>query len=96
VFLRHLSVYQRLSLIIAILSFAMIAVAGAQLLVLQNTVVEERQAKVREMVDVAKAVLSAYDEKARSGAIAAEDARRLAFDAIGAMRWGRFADYFGI
>jgi methyl-accepting chemotaxis protein len=95
-FTRDLTVYQRLSLIIGILSFAMIAVSGVQILVLRNTVIEERQVKVHEMVDVAKNILVTYAERAKAGKISPDEARRLAFEAIGSMRWGEFADYIGI
>jgi methyl-accepting chemotaxis protein len=63
---------------------------------LRSTVVEERRMKVRDLVDVATKILSAYGERAKAGRMSAEEARRLAFDAIGAMRWGEFGDYFGV
>jgi methyl-accepting chemotaxis protein len=94
--MRNLTVFQRLSLIIAILSVAMVVVTGGQILALRSTLIEERQVKVREMVDVAKSVLSAYDQTAKAGKVPAQQARQLAFDAIQAMRWGPTADYFGI
>ncbi len=95
-FMHNLTVYQRLALIIATLSLAMITVSGAQIMVLRSTVIEERKTAVREIVDITKTVLANFDEKAKAGKVPAEEARRLAFDAIGAMRWGQFADYVGI
>jgi methyl-accepting chemotaxis protein len=95
-FMHNLTVFQRLSLIIATLVLAMVCVSGAQIMVLRSTVIEERKAKVRDVVDIAKTVLATYDEKAKAGEIPAAEARRIAFDAIGAMRWGQFADYIGI
>ena len=95
-FTRGLTVFQRLSLIIAILSFAMIAVSGAQILVLRSTVIEERKAKVRDMVDIAKAILATYAERAKAGQVSPEEARQLALDAIRPMRWGEYADYVGV
>jgi methyl-accepting chemotaxis protein len=92
----NLTVYQRLALIIAILSATLVIVAGAQISILRSTVVEERRMKVRDLVDVATKILSAYGERAKAGRMSAEEARRLAFDAIGAMRWGEFGDYFGV
>jgi methyl-accepting chemotaxis protein len=94
--MRNLTVYQRLALIIAILSATLVIVAGAQISILRSTVVEERRMKVRDLVEVATKILAAYDERAKTGKISPEEARRLAFDAIGAMRWGEFADYFGV
>jgi methyl-accepting chemotaxis protein len=92
----NLTVYQRLALIIAILSATLVIVAGAQISILRSTVVEERRMKVRDLVDVATKILAAYGERAKAGKMSAEEARRLAFDAIGAMRWGEFGDYFGV
>jgi methyl-accepting chemotaxis protein len=92
----NLTVYQRLALIIAILSVTLVTILGAQIAILRSTVFEERQMKVRELVDVATKILSTYAERAKAGKMPPEEARRLAFDAIGAMRWGQFADYFGI
>ena len=94
--MKNLTVYQRLALIIAILSATLVIVAGAQISILRSTVVEERRMKVRDLVDVATKILSAYSERAKAGKMPAEEAQRLAFDAIGAMRWGEFGDYFGV
>jgi methyl-accepting chemotaxis protein len=94
--MRDLTVYQRLALIIAILSLAMVLVTGAQILTLRSTVLDERQTTVREMVGAAAAILSAYDGQAKAGKLAPDRARQLAFDAIAAMRWGPYGDYFGI
>jgi methyl-accepting chemotaxis protein len=94
--MRDPTVYQRLALIIGILSLAMVLVTGAQILTLRTTVLDERQAKVHEMVGAATAILSAYDDQAKAGRIPADRARQLAFDAISTMRWGQYGDYFGI
>jgi len=51
---------------------------------------------VFDLVEAAKKILAAYDEKAKAGKITAEQARQLAFDAIGAMRWGASSDYLGV
>jgi methyl-accepting chemotaxis protein len=94
--MRHLSVYQRFGLIIAVLTIVFVAALFAQVMVLRDTVFEERRTKVFDMVQAATKILANYDEKARAGKLSAEDARRLAFDAIGAMRWGESGDYLGI
>ncbi|WP_275266309.1 methyl-accepting chemotaxis protein [Rhodovastum atsumiense] len=74
----------------------MVVVGGTQLLVLRNTVITERQDKVREMVEATRSMLAAFAARAKTGAIPAEAARQLAFEAIGAMRWGQYNDYVGI
>lgn len=94
--MRHLTVYNRFALIIAVLAVVFVGALAAQVMVLRNTVIEERRTKVFDLVDAAKKVLATYDEKAKAGKMSPEDAQRLAFDAIGAMRWGKSADYLGI
>ncbi len=94
--MRHLTVYQRFALIIAVLTIVFVAALFAQVMVLRDTVFAERRTKVFDMVQAATKVLVNYDEKAKAGKMSPEDARRLAFDAIGAMRWGESSDYLGI
>jgi methyl-accepting chemotaxis protein len=93
---RHLSVYNRFATIIAVLSVVFVGALTAQVMVLRSTVIEERRTKVFDLVEAAKKILSAYEEKAKAGKISADEARQLAFEAIGAMRWGKSADYLGI
>jgi len=94
--MRHLTVYNRFAMIIAVLTVVFVAALAAQVMVLRNTVIEERRTKVFDLVEAAKKILSNYEEKAKAGKMSAEEARQLAFDAIGAMRWGKSADYLGI
>src|SRR5712691_452186 len=94
--MRHLTVYNRFAMIIAVLTVVFVAALAAQVMVLRYTVIEERRTKVFDLVEAAKKILSNYEEKAKAGKISAEGARQLAFDAIGAMRWGKSADYLGI
>ena len=94
--MRHLTVYNRFALIIAVLTVVFVGALAAQVMVLRNTVIEERRTKVFDLVEAAKKILASYEEKAKAGKISAEEARQLAFDAIGAMRWGKSADYLGV
>ncbi|HLG84424.1 MAG TPA: methyl-accepting chemotaxis protein [Bradyrhizobium sp.] len=94
--MRHLSVYNRFAMIIAVLTVVFVAALAAQVMILRNTVIEERRTKVYDLVEAAKKILANYDAKAKAGKISAAEARQLAFDAIGAMRWGKSADYLGI
>ena len=94
--MRHLTVYKRFALIIAVLTVVFVSALVAQVMVLRETVIEERRTKVFDMVEAAKKILSNYEEKARAGKISPVDARQLAFDAIGAMRWGKSSDYLGV
>jgi methyl-accepting chemotaxis protein len=94
--MRHLTVYARFIVIVSVLSAVFVAVMAYQIWVVRNTVFEERQVKVLDMVETAKKILSYYDEKAKAGNLQPADAQQLAFDAIGAMRWGQYGDYIGI
>jgi methyl-accepting chemotaxis protein len=94
--MRHLTVYGRFITIVLVLSAVFVAVMAYQVWVVRNTVIEERQVKVLDIVETAKKILSYYDEKARAGTLKPAEAQQLAFDAIGAMRWGQYADYIGI
>ena len=91
--MRHLTVYQRLAMIIAVLSIAFFAVAVAQILVLRDTVLDERRTTVRDLVEAAQKILARYDDEAKAGKISPDQARQTAFASIGAMRWGEFSDY---
>jgi methyl-accepting chemotaxis protein len=93
--MRHLSVYSRFVVIISVLSVVFAAAIASQVMILRRTVVEERETKVHDLVDAAKKIFAFYDAKARAGEIQPADARKLAFEAIGAMRWGQQADYLG-
>ncbi|WP_316173280.1 MULTISPECIES: methyl-accepting chemotaxis protein [unclassified Bradyrhizobium] len=94
--MRHLTVYQRLAAIIAVMSIALFAVSAMQILMLRGTVLEERQTMVRNLVESAVKVLSYYDAAATAGKMAPEQARQQAYAAIGAMRWGQYNDYLGV
>src|SRR5215471_18417427 len=94
--MRHLSVYNRFAMIIAVLTAVFVAALAAQVMVLRNTVIEERRTKVFDLVEASKKILANFEEKAKAGKISAEQARQLAFDAIGAMRWGKSSDYLGV
>jgi methyl-accepting chemotaxis protein len=94
--MRHLTVYTRFMMIIVVLSAVFVAVVASQVWIIRTTVIEEREVKVLDLVEAAKKILSHYDEKAKAGKIQPVDAQQLAFDAIGAMRWGQYADYIGV
>jgi methyl-accepting chemotaxis protein len=94
--MRHLTVYARFITIIAVLSAVFVAVMAYQIWVVRSTVIEEREVKVLDIVETAKKILAYYDEKAKAGKLQPAEAQQLAFDAIGAMRWGPYADYIGV
>ena len=55
--MRHLSVYKRFGMIIAVLTIVFVAALSAQVMVLRDTVIEERRTKVFDMVEAAKKIL---------------------------------------
>ena len=94
--MRHLTVYQRLAMIIAVLSVVFVAVSATQIGMLRETVLEERRTMIRDIVDAAVKVLAFYEGEAKAGRIEPDKARQTAFATIGAMRWGEYADYVGV
>src|SRR5205823_9687737 len=56
----------------------------------------ESQTKEIDQFKAYKKILSNDKEKAKTSKNSAEEARQLTFDAIGAMRWGKSADYLGV
>jgi methyl-accepting chemotaxis protein len=94
--MRHLTVYQRLATIIAVLSLTLLAVSAMQILVLRDAVLDERRTTVHDLVDAATRILTYYDAEAKAGKIEPDQARQMAFSAIGAIRWGQYADYIGV
>jgi len=94
--MRHLTIYQRLAMIIAVLSIAFLVVSAMQIMVLRDTVLQERRTMIRSIVEAAVKVLAFYDREAKAGRVQPDQARQMAFAAIGAMRWGEFADYVGV
>jgi len=94
--MRHLTVYQRLAMIIAVLSIAFFAVSAMQILVLRDAVLEERQTTIRDIVEGAVKILAFYEGEAKAGRLEPDRARQMAFASIGAMRWGEYSDYVGV
>ena len=52
--MRHLTVYNRFAMIIAVWAIVFVAALAAQVMVLRNTVIEERRTKVFDLVEAAK------------------------------------------
>jgi methyl-accepting chemotaxis protein len=94
--MRHLTVYQRLAMIIAVLSIAFFAVSAIQILVLRDAVLDERRTTIRDMVEATVKILTYYEGEAKAGRIEPDRARQLAFASVSAMRWGEYADYVGV
>ena len=61
--MRHLTVYNRFAMIIAVLTVVFVAALAAQVMVLRSTVIEERRTKVFDLVEAAKKILAKYGER---------------------------------
>jgi methyl-accepting chemotaxis protein len=75
-------------LALAVLFSVLLANGKAQML-------EDREAKVRNLVEVAHGTLAFYDKEAREGRMALPDAQKAAASAIGTMRYDK-VEYFWI
>src|SRR5260370_22508892 len=87
--MRPLTVYARFIAIVSVLSAVFVAVMAYQVWVVRNTVIEERQVKVLDIVETAKKILSYYDEKAKAGTLGPADPQQLAFNPSGRIHWGQ-------
>ena len=94
--MRSLTVYQRFAMIIAALSIVLVAISALQILVLRDSVLDERRTAVRNLVEAATRILTHYEAEAKAGKIEPDRARQMAFASISAMRWGEYSDYFGV
>ncbi|NOJ46337.1 methyl-accepting chemotaxis protein [Bradyrhizobium archetypum] len=94
--MRNLTVYQRFAMIIAALTIVLFAVSALQILVLRDSVLEERRTTVRDLVEAATKILAHYEGEAKAGRIGPDQARQMAFASISAMRWGEYSDYIGV
>ena len=80
---------------LAVVSLTLIACAGAELFVLRQTILQERAAKMRDMVEAAERLVAAVDAQVRSAGGTTEQAQQQAAAALRALRWGN-DDYFGV
>jgi methyl-accepting chemotaxis protein len=74
-----------LPIVISTLAFLMLGLVSHQLI--EQTVVEERQAKVKSITTTALGILTTYHKEAQAGRLPEAEARARAFAAIGAMRY---------
>jgi len=80
--MRNLTVYQRFAMIIAALSVVLFAVSALQILVLRDSVLDERRTTVRNLVEAATRILTHYEAEAKAGKIEPDRARQMAFASI--------------
>ena len=80
--MRNLTVYQRFAMIIAALSIVLFAVSALQILVLRDSVLDERRTTVRDLVEASTRILTHYEAEAKAGKIEPDRARQMAFASI--------------
>jgi methyl-accepting chemotaxis protein len=93
--MRHLSVFSRLGLILALLFAVLASISAGQVWQLRQTILQERQDKLRDMTTSVVRLAKTYDEEVKAGRLTLEQAQEAAKRAIRAMRWGD-GDYYGV
>lgn len=74
---------------------ALIALFSVLLISSKSQMMEDRQAKVRNLVEVAHAMVAHYEKEASAGKMSVEDAKQAAMNAVKAMRYDK-VEYFWI
>ncbi|MBI2276823.1 MAG: methyl-accepting chemotaxis protein [Dechloromonas sp.] len=85
--LSQLRIRHRLALLVIGALLLMIATASYDLFVLRNSILEDRRAETREIVNVAYSVAEYYGKQAEAGKMPVETAREMAQTTIAAMRY---------
>ena len=74
---------------------ALIALFSVLLISSKSQMMEDRQAKVRNLVEVAHAIVAHYEKESSAGKMSVEDAKQAATNAVKAMRYDK-VEYFWI
>ena len=82
-------------LILATLSVAFGGVIVMQVAGLRQTIMQERETKLQDMVGSALSMMAGFDERVKSGKMSKEAAQAASLDAIRMMRWSG-GEYFGV
>jgi methyl-accepting chemotaxis protein len=93
--MRHLSVFARLAAFVGILFAIFGALSAGQIWSLRQTIIREREEKVRDMAGSVARLAARFDEEVKAGRLGLEEAQDAAKRAIRAMRWGD-GDYYGV
>ena len=92
---RHIGLRWRLLTILGLVFVTLAACATAQFAELRQTILQEREVKMRDMVQAAERLVAAVDEQVRRAGGTVEQAQLQAAAALRAMRWGN-GDYYGV
>lgn len=88
-------VARRLMLIVGILCAAFIALAAMNLWMLRETMIQERRAKVHDMVESVQKMIADADARGKASGQSLAETQKQVEAVIRAMRWGQ-NDYFGV
>ncbi len=92
---RHLKLKHQLFALLSVIVLALSACATAELFELRQTILQERAAKMRDMVDAAERLVAAIDTQVHAAGGTTQQAQQQAAAALRAQRWGE-GDYFGV
>ena len=80
-------------LVFGVALLSTLAAASVHLTGMRTNLIEQRKAKVKEMVDAASSVIALYGEQEKAGKLKRAEAQELARNAVRAMRYGN-GEYF--
>ncbi len=92
--MKHITIFQRLMLILLTLTIAFGVVMAAEIVGLRSTIVAERDHKLHDQVESAVALVASFNAQAVAGTMPLDQAKIAAADALRSMRWSG-SEYFG-
>ncbi|GGF03559.1 chemotaxis protein [Aliidongia dinghuensis] len=93
--MQRLSITQRVALIVGLLVLSIVGVVAIQAVSFRNSMIQERQDKLRDMVTSVLGAVKFYDGQVAAGKISLADAQEAVKVAARAMRWSD-GNYYGI
>ncbi len=93
--LRILQIRTRIWFLIAIAGLAVLGIGLDSALALKRRLLEDREAKIKNLVEVAYGVIATYARAAESGRTSVDEAKRLALEALRGLRYEN-NDYFWV
>ena len=86
--LGSMNIRYKLSLLVGLFLLTFVLVAGSLIFNSRDTMLDDRKAKLQNIVETAHSAANHYYDRARAGEISEEEARRSAVEAIEWMRYG--------
>ena len=92
--LADLRIGPRIGLVVLTAVLGMLAILAVEAVGLRNTMIADRQDKLRNVTEVALGVINTFYEKAQAGEMSEADARAAAYSAVEALRYDENEYYF--